>query len=103
MDRSQELTIDLIEGEGAKQDDFSSMSYSEAFDTMLDKFRREYAFTEFKGIDWDEKAAQYRPLFEQAQKQRSPHAYALAMRDFLWSIPDTHVGFDQSLIVGFPK
>ena len=24
------------------------------------------------------------------------HAYALAMRDFLWSIPDTHVGFDQS-------
>ena len=53
IDRSHKLTIDLIEGEGAEQDDFSGMSYTEAFDAMLDKFRREYAFTEFKDIDWD--------------------------------------------------
>jgi C-terminal processing protease CtpA/Prc len=100
IDRSPKLTIDLIEGEGAQQDDFSGMSYTQAFDAMLDKFRREYAFTEFKGIDWDQKAAEFRPLFEAAQQQRSPHAFALALRDFMWSIPDTHVGFDQSLISG---
>jgi C-terminal processing protease CtpA/Prc len=100
LDRSPELTIDLIEGEGAEQDDFSDMSYTEAFDAMLDKFRREYAFTEFKGIDWDQKEAKFRPLFEAAQKQRSAHMYGLALRDFMWSIPDTHVGFNQSLVSG---
>ncbi|HET6846161.1 MAG TPA: S41 family peptidase [Anaerolineales bacterium] len=100
IDRSQKLSIDLLEGEGAEQDDFSSMSYTQAFDAMLDKFRREYAFTEFKGIDWDAKATEFRPLFEAAERQRSPHAYALALRDFMWSIPDTHVGFDQTLING---
>ena len=47
-----------------------------------------------------QKAAEFRPLFEAAERQRSPHAYALALRDFMWSIPDTHVGFDQSLISG---
>ena len=100
VDRSATLTIDLIEGEGSEQDDFSGLSYTEAFNAMLDKFRKEYAFTELKGIDWDAKAAQYRPLFEAAQKERSAHAYALALRDFMWSIPDTHVGFDQSLLGG---
>jgi C-terminal processing protease CtpA/Prc len=100
IDRSQKLTIDLLEGEGAQQDDFSGMSYTQAFDAMLDKFRREYAFTELKGIDWDKKATEFRPLFEAAERQRSPHVYALALRDFMWSIPDTHVGFDQTLING---
>ena len=98
IERSRTLAIDLIEGEGAEQDDFSQLSYTEAFDAMLDKFRREYAFTEFKGIDWDEKAAEFRPRFEAAQTSRSELEYARALRDFMWSIPDTHVGFDQSLL-----
>ena len=98
IDQSQSLTIDLLEGEGAEQDDFSNLSYTEAFDAMLDKFKREYAFTEFKNIDWEAKASEYRPQFEVAERTRDPHAYALALRDFMWSIPDTHVGFDQSLI-----
>lgn len=98
IDRSTSLTIDLIEGEGSEQDDFSDLSYTEAFDAMLDKFKREYAFTEFKDIDWDARAAEFRPQFEAAQKVRDPHLYALALRDFMWSIPDTHVGFDQSLL-----
>jgi len=95
-----DLSIDLIEGEGAAQDDFSDLTYTKAFDAMLDKFRREYAFTEFKNIDWDAKAAEFRPAFEAAERSRDPHAYALALRDFMWSIPDTHVGFDQTLIGG---
>ena len=99
-DRSQKLTIDLLEGEGAEQDDFSGLSYTEAFDAMLDKFRREYAFTEFKRHRLGRESAEFRPAFEAAERQRSPHAYALALRDFMWSIPDTHVGFDQTLING---
>ncbi len=98
LDRSPEPTIDLIEPEGTALDDFSQLSYTEAFDKMLEKFTNEYAFTEFKSIDWAAKGQQFRPQFEAAEKQKDAHLYALALRDFLWSIPDTHVGFDQSLL-----
>ena len=65
---------------------------------MVDKFTKQYAWTELKKIDWAAKAKQFRPLFEKAQADNDKHAYALALRDFLWSIPDTHVGFDETLL-----
>ena len=48
------------------------MSYTEAFDAMVDKFRTEYAFTEYKDIDWDAKAAEFRPRFEAAEAAATP-------------------------------
>jgi C-terminal processing protease CtpA/Prc len=92
FDRSETATIDLIEGEGAAADDFSDMSYTEAFDAMVDKFEREYAFTEYKDLDWDDISDEFRPLFEQAEEDNDVDAYLLALRDFLWSVPDGHVG-----------
>ncbi len=98
IDRSENPTIELYEPEGSALVDFSDLSYTEAFDQMVEKFSNEYAFTELKNIDWNAKAKQFRPAFEAAEKAKDAHAYALALRDFLWSIPDTHVGFDQTLI-----
>lgn len=98
IDRSKEPVIDLHEPESTALDDFSDLSYTEAYDQMVEKFTKEYAFTELKKIDWAAKAKEFRPLFEKAEADRDAHAYALALRDFLWSIPDTHVGFDQSLL-----
>lgn len=98
IDRTPEPTVDLLEPVDSSLDDFSALSYTEAFDAMVELFRTEYAFTELKGIDWDAKAAEFRPAFEAAEEAGDPHAYALALRDFLWSIPDVHVGFDQSLL-----
>jgi C-terminal processing protease CtpA/Prc len=98
IDRSEQPVIDLIEPETAALDDFSQLSYAEAFDQMLEKFKNEYAFTELKQIDWDAKGQEFRSRFEEAEATNDPHAYALALRDFLWSIPDTHVGFDQSVL-----
>ena len=98
IDRSENPTLDLYEPEDSALDDFTQMSYTEAFDAMLDKFRREYSFTEFKNIDWDEREKEFRPRFEEAEKAGDAHAYALALRDFLWSIPDTHVGMDDSAL-----
>ena len=92
VDRSDKPTVDLIEPEGAALDDFSQLSYTQAFDKMLEKFTNEYAFTELKKIDWAAKGKEFRPRFEEAEKNSDPHAYVLALRDFLWSIPDTHVG-----------
>lgn len=96
IDRSDSVVLDLYEPEAIALDDFSGMPYTEAFDAMLDKFRREYAFTEYKKIDWDALAKEFRPRFETAEKDKDSYAYLLALRDFLWSIPDTHVGMDTS-------
>lgn len=98
VDRSEKPTVDLIEPESTALDDFSGLSYTDAFDKMLEKFTNEYAFTELKDIDWEAKGKEFRPRFEEADKNKDSHAYALALRDFLWSIPDTHVGFDASLL-----
>ncbi|MBI3738914.1 MAG: peptidase S41, partial [Chloroflexi bacterium] len=96
IDRSEKPTIDLYEPASAVLDDFSKLSYTDAFDKMVDKFKKEYAWTELKQIDWDAKAAEFRPRFENAEKNKDTHAYFLALRDFIWSIPDTHVGFDTT-------
>ncbi len=98
IDRSPKPVINLIEAPTSALDDFSKLSYSDAFDKMVAKFTKEYAWTDLKKIDWAAKAAQFRPLFVQAQANQDPHAYALALRDFLWSIPDTHIGMDMSLL-----
>jgi len=96
IDRSANPTLDLYEPESSALDDFTQMSYTEAFDAMLKKFRNEYAFTEYKNVDWDAREKEFRPRFEEAEKAADAHMYALALRDFLWSIPDTHVGMDTS-------
>jgi C-terminal processing protease CtpA/Prc len=98
IDRSEKPSIDLFESTSSAMDDFSKLSYTQAFDKMVDKFTKQYAWTELKKIDWSAKTTEFRPRFADAEKANDPHAYALALRDFLWSIPDTHVGFDESLL-----
>lgn len=103
--RPREAVVDLIEGEASEVDDFSGLSYTEAFDAMIEKFRKEYAFTEFKHIDWDAKSEEFRPLFEAAEADRDQAAYEYALQQFVWSIPDGHVGMDftPSLLARFTQ
>lgn len=71
--------------------DLSGMSYTAAFDALIDLLRHRYIFTEYKSIDWDQKSAEFHPRFEDAEISRDPAAFQLALRDFAWSIPDGHV------------
>ncbi len=98
FDRSREADIDLLEPESIALSDFSSLPYPEAFDAMLEKMRTEYAFTEYKGIDWDALSSEFRPRFEAAEENGDTEAYSLALRDFLWSIPDGHVSMDITVL-----
>lgn len=91
FDRSRHPQIDLLEPESAALADFSGLSYSEAFDAMIEKMRKEYAFTEYKQIDWDAKSAEFRPRFVAAEEAQDEKAYRVALRDFTWSIPDGHI------------
>jgi len=87
--------VDLIEPDSAALDDYSALPYPEAFDAMVEKFRNEYAFTELKGIDWDELASTFRPQVEAAT---SPAEFAAVLDGFARSIPDGHVGVITDLL-----
>lgn len=80
--------FELIEGAGAVHD-YSEMSYEEAFDTMFEKVRVEYPFTEEKGINWDALYNQFAPRIASA---RNGEQFYRALKDFTYAIPDGHVG-----------
>ena len=94
FDRAARPVIDLIEPDAAAMHDFSALSYSDAFRAMVDLFRREYAYTALYELDWDALEAKYASRFadaDAAEDAESKAAYALALRDFIWEIPDGHV------------
>jgi C-terminal processing protease CtpA/Prc len=103
FDRSEEVVMDIVESEGAEFRDFSELSYAEAFDEMIDMMRKEYAFTTLKGVDWDAKIEEFRPRFVEADENEDQVAYERALQDFMWSIPDGHIGmpFTDSLFNQF--
>ncbi|MCQ3938513.1 MAG: peptidase S41 [Chloroflexi bacterium] len=76
--------------------DYSELSYTEAFDKMFEVVRKEYAFNGIEGKqpDWDALYDELKPRVEQAEKDRDPNAYYLALRDFTWAFKDGHVGMD---------
>src|SRR5690606_26463250 len=79
FDRSRYQTVDLIEPDFAALADFSKLGYVTAFDALIEKLRKEYAFTEYKGIDWDALAAKYRPLMAEAEADGDKNAYLRAL------------------------
>ena len=92
FDRSRNPVVDLIEPEGIALVDYSDQSYPDAFNSLVDLMNNEYAFSEYKGIDWEAKRAEFLPRFEAAADAEDVRAYQRALRDFAWSIPDGHVG-----------
>ena len=70
FDRSRHQVIDLIEPESTALVDYSDLSYTEAFDSLIEKLSKEYAFTEYKGLDWEQIHSDLRPQFEKADERR---------------------------------
>lgn len=91
FDRSSKPIVDLVEADTAELDDFSDLSYVDAFDAAIDLLSREYAFTEYKDIDWDALSAELRPRVLEAQTNNDRLAFRRTIRDLAWSIPDGHV------------
>lgn len=91
FDRSPQQHIDLLEPEGAALVDLSNEPYPDAFNALVDKLSKEYAFTELKGVDWESLREQFLPRFTEAADNNDVLAYLRALRDFSWAIPDGHV------------
>jgi len=79
--------------------DYSHLSYLEAFDALYLRLEREYAFTEWKGIDWKGLRERYRPLIADAEKEEDAQAYYLALRSFIYAIQDRHVSISSMAAV----
>jgi C-terminal processing protease CtpA/Prc len=106
FDRSHTATVDIIEPEGEASPDFSSLSYTEAFDAMIAHMRTNYAFSEFKSVDWDVLVEEYRPLFEEAEENEDSATYQIALNTFVENaIPDGHVGISSEFLgtLGLPE
>ena len=91
FDRSRRPVIDLIEPDFVALVDYSEESYTDAFNNLVDKLSLEYAFTEYKGIDWEALREEFLPFFEEADAKDDADIYLRALRDFAWRIPDGHV------------
>ena len=73
------------------QSDYSKLSWIEAFDKLHARISQEYAFTQWKGVDWDSLYREYQPIIVNAQDENDFEAYYIGLRGYLHEIPDRHV------------
>jgi hypothetical protein len=85
----KEAQSNVILNEGAVEvNDYSDMSYEEAFQTMFEKASREYPFTEEKDVDWQALYDKYIPRIQEADNSED---FYNALREFSYEIPDGHI------------
>ena len=69
----------------------SSETWADAFDTLHDQLSTYYAFTEWKQIDWASAYQEHQPRIAEAAANDDPIAYFLALREYVYEVPDAHV------------
>lgn len=96
------VDIMLYEPEDVAIKDFSTQTYTEAFQNMFDQLKKEYAFNGIigKAPDWDAVYAEIYPRIEQAETDKDAYAYFLALRDFSLAFQDGHVSLDGGDLSG---
>jgi len=83
--------------------DYSTLDWSEAFEAAHVKFSREYAFTKWKGINFNNLYAVFAPKVAEAESASAPGAYYRAVREYLFSIPDGHIMISSPDKVGLSR
>jgi carboxyl-terminal processing protease len=76
-------------------EDLSRGSWTTAFDRMNGILAQRYGFGEWKQMDWDALHAEFAPRIAAAEEANDKDAYHLALRDYLYSIPDGHIKFSS--------
>ena len=89
-------SLTLYEPKDAAIKDFSSESYSKAFDDMFNIVKLDYAFNGISGKqpNWDQLYAQIHPRVATAEANHDANAFYMALRDFSAAFKDAHVGLD---------
>lgn len=86
----QTVSPDIAESSSLTSD-FSEMSWSDAFDALHSRLSAEYAFTDWKGVDWDALYIRYEHQISAAESADDFTAYYVALHSYLNEIPDGHV------------
>ena len=71
--------------------DLGNMSWSDAFRETCAYMEERYAFTEWRGVDWDSLYATHAPKIADAERNGDNAAYYRTLREFSGAIPDGHV------------
>ncbi|HPJ47543.1 MAG TPA: S41 family peptidase [Synergistales bacterium] len=71
--------------------DFTGLNWTVAFRQAHQKLSKEYAFTEWKGIDWDYLYEHFFPQVELASAAGDERTFYLLLRQYVFSIPDGHM------------
>ena len=100
VDRSPTATIDTVERSEAASPDYSGQGILESYDSLIERLRLRYSFTELRQLDWDRIKAEYRPRVQEADAAGDGAAYLAALFDLAGSVEDTHVS--ASVVPGDP-
>lgn len=76
--------------------DLSGLSWTGAFAELHTKMAREYAFTDWKSIDWPGLYDEYAPQVARAQWSGNELAYYLALRRYALELRDGHVSISTN-------
>ncbi len=89
-------SLTLYEPKEAAVKDYSSESYTKAFDDMFNLVKQDYAFNGIQGKqpNWDQLYSKIQPEVAAAEQSHDANAFYLALRDFTWAFKDAHVGLD---------
>jgi len=71
--------------------DYTALTWSDAFTQLRTRMEKEYAFTDWKGVNWVALGETFGAKIQAAQSANDFTAYYLALRGFIHSIPDGHV------------
>jgi carboxyl-terminal processing protease len=77
---------------GEESEDFSRLAWPEAFEHLHAHLSHAYAMGEWKRIDWRSLHQMTAPKVAAAAAADDTVAYATALREYLWSLHDGHVG-----------
>ncbi len=69
----------------------SSLNWIDSFDSLHVIMEERYPFTEWKGINWDQKLSLTQPKIQEAQNEGDIVKLTGALFEYLLSIPDGHV------------
>jgi len=94
ISREREPQLTLYEPTDVAVKDYTNLSYTEAFDRMVEVLRKEYAFNGIEGKqpDWDSLVPRIREQVEEAESRRDAYLFYKAMVDFTSAFRDGHVG-----------
>jgi carboxyl-terminal processing protease len=71
--------------------DYTALTWTDAFTQLHARMEKEYAFTDWKSVDWAALGEKYGAEIQAVQTAHDFTAYYLALRGFIHAIPDGHV------------